>query len=312
MRILSIILVTFIALSSSAKEYKSLERYTIETENLTLDKKDWLSKDRQNNTFQWQKACLFNFSYYGGHNEYQSLEERQDFLVWLSAYLKEEGQEVKWPATNVLLFELFEDAQNRNTVKGIKELVAKVNKPVFDTAYVTFQEVHANKYLLKGAEAKAFDKVLYEQEHNLYYQPYLNTMNDDDLETLNKILDRKGIGRKNAIPEGMELVGNVQDYQQRLYWIESKVQVYAQGNGPSDDELKAMRKAKKDAVNFRDVEIKESKADKKAANEAEKMAKEAEKEAEKMAKKQAKEDKVKSKRIKQNIQSKEGLRKKEK
>lgn len=319
MRIVSSVFLVFLTLSSFAKEYKSLERYTIATGNQALDKKDWLTKDRENNTFKWQKACLFNFSYYGGHKEYESVEERQDFLVWLSSYLKEEGHEVKWPKTNVLLFELFEDALNKNTVSGIKELVKKVNKPVFDTAYVTFQEVHANKYLLKGAEAKAFDKKLYEFEHSLYYQPYINAMSEDDLATLNKVLDRKGIGRRNSIPEGMELIGNVQDYQQRLYWIESKVEVYAQGNGPSDAELKEMRKKERNAVNFRDVEIEEAKEDKKAEKEAEKMAKEAEKEAkaaekeaDKMAKKQAKEDKKKSKNIKQNLQRKEGLRKKEK
>lgn len=254
MRIITALFLLTLGTICQAKEYKNLERYTIETGNKTLDRKDWLSSDRKDNTFQWQQACLFNFSYYGGHKQYETVEERQAFLVWMNDFIKNEGHEVKWISANVLLFDLFVDAKTKNTASGIKELVKNVNKPVFDTAFVSFQGVHSAGYILRSNEAKQFDTDLYEFEHTNYYQYFIKKMSTDDLATLNKILDRKGLGHKSAIPEALELDGNVQDYTQRLYWMQSKVQPYSLGKRPTEAELEARREAKKE--NFRDAEIK--------------------------------------------------------
>lgn len=260
MRIITALFLLTLGTLCQAKEYKNLERYTIETGNKTLDRKDWLSSDRKDNSYQWQQACLYNFSYYGGHKQYDSVEERQAFLVWMKDFIKNEGHEVKWISTNIILFDLFVDATTKNTASGIKDLVKNVNKPVFDTAFVSFQELHSNGYILRSNEAKEFDTELYEFEHTNYYQYFLKKMSSDDLATLNKILDREGIGHKSAIPEALELDGNVQDYTQRMYWIQSKVQPYAMGKRPTEAELKARREAKKN--DFRDVEIKEPKVKK--------------------------------------------------
>ena len=58
-------------------------------------------------------------------------------------------------------------------------------------------------------------------------------------------MHREGITRKGALPEALELDGNIQDYTDRMYWITNKVQPYAMGKRPTDAELSARRAAKK-------------------------------------------------------------------
>lgn len=277
MRVL--ISLAFLALSvlANAKEYKNLERYKISTGNETLDRKDWLISDRENNTFQWENACRFNFSYAGGHKEYESVEQRQKFLEWLAPFLSSKGHQLKWVKTNTVLFGLFEDALAKNTSSKLKDMIRAVNGPVFDTAFKSMQEVHANGYILRSNEAKEFDKDLYEYEHSNFYQFYLTKLSADELETLNKVMHRQGITRKGALPEALELDGNIQDYTDRMYWITNKVQPYAMGQRPTEAELKARREAKKvqaESLKKVDRKVKSKKEDKAPKVKKEKVKKE--------------------------------------
>lgn len=245
MRVLISLVFLALGLVSSAKEYKNFERYQISTSNESLDRKDWLASDRENNTFQWQNACRFNFSYDGGHKEYETVEQRQKFLEWLAPFMSSNGHQLKWVKTNVVLFDLMNDAVVKNTTSKIKKMIRTVNGPVFDTAFKSMQDVHSNGYILRSNEAKEFDTDLYEFEHSNFYQYHLSKLSADDLEALNKAMHRQGIIRKGALPEALELDGNIQDYSDRMYWITNKVQPYAMGKRPTEAELKTRREAKK-------------------------------------------------------------------
>tara|TARA_R110001592_G_scaffold363221_4_gene681818 strand:- start:6398 stop:7258 length:861 start_codon:yes stop_codon:yes gene_type:complete len=245
MRVLISLVFLALGVISSAKEYKNFERYKISTGNESLDRKDWLASDREKNTFQWENACRFNFSYAGGHKEYETVEQRQKFLEWLAPFLSEQGHQLKWVKTNVVLFGLLEDALEKNTSSKIKNMIRTVNGPVFDRAFKSLQDVHSNGYILRSNEAKEYDKDLYEYEHSNFYQFHLTKLSADDLIALNKVMHREGITRKGALPEALELDGNIQDYTDRMYWITNKVQPYAMGKRPTDAELSARRAAKK-------------------------------------------------------------------
>jgi hypothetical protein len=293
MRVLISLVFLALGVFSQAKEYKNLERYKISTGNEGLDRKDWLANDRENKTFQWENACRFNFSYAGGHKEYETVEQRQAFLEWLAPFLSSKGHQLKWVKTNAVLFDLFEDALEKNTSGKIKKMIRTVNGPVFDTAFKNMQDVHSNGYILRSNEAKEFDKDMYEFEHSNFYQYHLTKLSADDLETLNKVMHRQGITRKGALPEAIELDGNIQDYTDRMYWITNKVQPYAMGKRPTEAELKARREAKKvQAENLKKVD-KKPKAKKEAK-------------APKVKKEKSKKEKAKKTKVSKN----KGLRKK--
>lgn len=216
-----------ITLSISAKEYKSLEAYKVATGKTEISRADWLTKDREDKSFQWLKACKFNFSYDEGHKHYQTLEEREAFLHWVSHFLEEQGHQVGYGAMATEMIVTLDVIKSNFFSDGLENFVTKLNANYFVHAFKSLQALWAGNKILKGEEAKAFDSEHITWEQTQIFQQYINTLGADDLEKLNKFLDRKGFRAKRAIDESLEFPGDIEDLKQRIYWVENKLLPYS-------------------------------------------------------------------------------------
>ncbi|TXC78462.1 hypothetical protein [Luteibaculum oceani] len=230
--------------SSFAKEYENLIQYRAQTGKTELSRKDWLEKDRKNNTKQWKESCLFNFSYAGGNKEYRTMEERLDFYEWVAEYLENKGHEIDWPEATEELSRYMLKTQRPAFDSDIQLFCRATHKVVFDTAFTLLQEVKNMQQPLKGEAAKEWDKKMFFFEHSEIYQPLLVKMDNQSVTKLNKIMHRKGFAAF-SIPIELKLKGQVENLNDRLYWAENKLLPFATGTALSAKELKNKEKLKK-------------------------------------------------------------------
>lgn len=134
---------------------------------------------------------MFNFSYATGFMEYKTMDQREDFLEWLSLELKRKGHEVKWVDLVLTVTDLIEPAAKGNSLVSLNANLG--NKIVFDSSFSRLQTLFRMEKGLKGADAKAWDDemIVFEQEQLI--QPIFNRMDIVTLEKVTKMAKGEGL-----------------------------------------------------------------------------------------------------------------------
>lgn len=234
----AIILLILVSTGSlSAKEYENYTQYKAKTGKEELTRKDWLKKDRINNTRQWVEACKYNFSYQGGSKEYQTMEERLGFYKWVSDYLTSRGHKIAWPEATEELSRYMLKTQRPTFDNDIRLFCRGVHKVVFDTAFSILQEVKNLPNPIIGSAAEIWDKEMFFFEHTEIYQPLIVKMDKQSLTKLNKIMDRKGFAAF-SLPIELKMKGDVENMNDRLSWAEKKLLPFVKGDAPSASEIR--------------------------------------------------------------------------
>lgn len=219
---------------SFGKEYKNIKDYMFATGSKELHQRHWLKSHRENNTWQWKAACLYNFSYEKGFKEFVTLDERADMLKWLSDTIAKKGHETLYPR---MLREITLSLKNASTKKvnykeTAEDFAVICNDVVFDNMYEKLQELFQMEEPLTGAEAKDWDKeaIRYEQEEVL--QPIYDKLNKNIIAELNEIKYRRRnfySGRfKVGYTNPEDTVAFVEDADLRVAYEQEKVLEYTQ------------------------------------------------------------------------------------
>lgn len=174
-----------------AKEYPTKKDLFENTGNAEVNKRNWTHADRENESEEWKESCLFNFSYATGFMEYKTMDQREDFLEWLSLELKRKGHEVKWVDLVLTVTDLIEPAAKGNSLVSLNANLG--NKIVFDSSFSRLQTLFRMEKGLKGADAKAWDDemIVFEQEQLI--QPIFNRMDIVTLEKVTKMAKGEGL-----------------------------------------------------------------------------------------------------------------------
>ena len=78
MKQLLVVYIFFVSISAFPKEWKNLQHFQKETNQISLTPKDWLKSDRKQNTSIWQQANVYNLN--NNHpEEYLTIKQRRDF-----------------------------------------------------------------------------------------------------------------------------------------------------------------------------------------------------------------------------------------
>ncbi|MES2627343.1 MAG: hypothetical protein V4616_00110 [Bacteroidota bacterium] len=192
MKRFSAIVVALLTLSPLlAKEYPTRKELFANTGTKEVNKRNWTHSDRTSNSETWKEASLFNFSYATGFEEYKTVEQRIDFLTWLSLELKRKGHEVKWVDMVITVGELIKPAAKGDD--NVSLFANLGNKLVFDSTFTRLQDLYHMEKPLKGAEARAWDEAMIQFEQEQLVQPIFNRMDIVTLEKVTKMAKGEGI-----------------------------------------------------------------------------------------------------------------------
>ncbi len=200
-----------------AKEYSTKKELLDHVGDMETNKRNWTHADRANNTDYWKESCLFNFAYAEGSLEYTNIEQREDFLTWLSLELKRKGHEVKWVDMVITVGELIKPAANGSD--NVSLFANLGNKVVFDGTFTRLQALYRMEKPLKGEEAKAWDDAMiqFEQEHLI--QPIFNKMDIVTLEKVTKMAKGEGL-YSLVVKERLEFPGDLRNMTDRINYAE--------------------------------------------------------------------------------------------
>ena len=122
-------------------------------------------KDRKNKTTVWTSANTYNLNIKNGNKKYQTISKIRDFYLWFDKARIKQGHEIKWIgiaaiAANELSnldidFIRWFIVRNKEIIQFGREGSAKV----FDYAFPKLKKLYFSKELLKGKDAKNWDKV---------------------------------------------------------------------------------------------------------------------------------------------------------
>lgn len=156
-----------------------------------INRRHWVSCDRMSNNKAWKEACLFNFSYATGYNEYRSMEEREDFYRWAADTLRKQGHQIKWVEMALVVVDLVEPAAKG---KGkVSQYALAGSKLVFDSSFVRLQQLFRMEKPLKNEAAKAWDDEMIRFEQEDLVQNMFNSMDIVTLEKISKMAKGEGI-----------------------------------------------------------------------------------------------------------------------
>ncbi len=230
--VIAIALLQFTALM--AKEYpnkKELLAYVGDTET---NRRNWTHEDRSNNTINWQEACLFNFSYATGYQEYKTIEQREDFLTWLSLELKRKGHEVKWVDMVITVGDLIQPAAKGDD--NVALFANLGNKLVFDSCFSRMQTLYRMEKPLKGADAKNWDDAMIQFEQEQLIQPIFDKMDIVTLEKTTKMAKREGL-YVFFVKKRLEFPGELRNMTDRINYAQQILLPYV--NEKVSDDLQA-------------------------------------------------------------------------
>ncbi len=174
-----------------AKEFPSAKEFEAEKGTKETNKRHWVAADRNSKNAVWNEACLFNFSYEIGYNEYKTLDQREDFYEWAADTLRKMGHEIKWIEMALTITDLIEPATAGKT--KISQYAIAGNKVVFDSAFVRLQQVFRMEKPLKNEEAKAWDDNMIQFEQEVLLQPFFDKVDIVTLEKMAKMAKGEGI-----------------------------------------------------------------------------------------------------------------------
>lgn len=192
MKKFSVIAIAVLSFTTAfSKEYPSKKDLLAAAGPTDENRRNWTSSDRQNDTEDWEESCLFNFSYATGYEEYKTIEQREDFLEWLSIELKRKGHEVKWIDMVITVGDMIQPAANGSD--NVSLFTNLGNKLVFDSSFTRLQALYHMDKPLKGEEAKAWDDAMIQFEQEWLIQPIFNKMDIVTLEKVTKMAKGEGV-----------------------------------------------------------------------------------------------------------------------
>ncbi|WP_299527461.1 hypothetical protein [uncultured Lutibacter sp.] len=211
-----------------AQEWKNLKLYQKETNNRILLEGCWLKNDRKNKTEVWKQANSYNLSLNNGSQKYKTIREIRDFYKWFDAKRIQQGHEIQWIgiaaiATNQLA--KLEMNFHRIFIVRNKEVVqfaCEGSKKVFSDAFPKLNEIYFSTHLLKGEEAKNWDKNHGFNEQCKLLQPLYNNLSKKAFNKLERMAKAKGIFCF-AIPKKLKFEGDIIDCEARVEYGTKKL-----------------------------------------------------------------------------------------
>ncbi|WP_452227113.1 Insecticidal toxin complex protein [Lacinutrix cladophorae] len=183
------------SISSSSKEWKSIQQYQKVSNKENLSKKDWLCSDRKQNTIVWQHANSFNLQN-NFPEEYQTIQQRRDFYRWYYSKIENLGHEVVWPkmayfiSNKLRLTKMF--PYTIFTKKSIKIYSYQGSETVFNSAFLDMKALFISDEILKGKKALLWDQAILYKEQHKWIAPIYQSMDANSLKTIERMAKGKG------------------------------------------------------------------------------------------------------------------------
>ncbi|MDX1278533.1 Insecticidal toxin complex protein [Oceanihabitans sediminis] len=221
-----------LSISSFSKEWKSLQHYQKETNQITLAERDWLSSDRKQNTKVWQQANIYNLQN-NLPEEYTSIKQRRDFYKWYYSSLEKKGHEVVWPkmahfiANKLKLIKSF--PFNFFTDKKVKAYAKQGNKTVFDAAFTKMKELYFSTEILQGKEALQWDDNIIHLEQEKWLYPIYETINERSKITIERMAKGKGF-YSLMVPREIRFKGDISNARTRYEYALNILRSYCENN----------------------------------------------------------------------------------
>ena len=225
------ILLIFIPYLSFSQEWSSMRAYKKATNKEKLLKGNWLKKDRIHNTFVWEQANIYNLRLLDGNDKYKTISEIRDFYIWFDKEATIKGNEIKWIGIASIVAGQLSKLDNsfvRVFLVRNKEAVKFANegsKKVFKFAFPQMNEIYSSDYLLKGAEAKEWDRKFGEKEQCVILEPLYQNLSEKALNKLSRMTKGKGIYNL-GVNRKLKFEGEIKDCNSRYEHGANKVLQY--------------------------------------------------------------------------------------
>lgn len=236
-RILLIILFINTNLTFS-QEWKNLKSYQNETNDLTLANGCWLKKDRKNKTSVWTQANTYNLNIKNGNEKYQTISEIRDFYLWFDKARIKQGHEIKWIGIAAIAATELSKLDNffiREFIIRNKEIVKfgrQGSKKVFDYAFPKLKKLYFSTELLKGKDAKNWDRVHGKKEQCKILDSLYEELSEKVFNKLERMAKGNGIF-SFGVPESLRFEGNLHNCEARIQHGISKILPVYLNNHPS-------------------------------------------------------------------------------
>ncbi|MCX7550231.1 Insecticidal toxin complex protein [Xanthomarina sp. F2636L] len=228
----SLLFIFLVVISSNiySKEYKNLKKYQELFGNIQLAPSDWLCKDRKNNTLVWQQANVYNLE----NNlplEYETIQQRTDFYLWLFKTLDKKEQEVVWPKMAHYISNKLEITHsfpfNIFIRKEVKRYATKGSETVFIKAFGRIKELYFSESILKSDNALTWDEAIIHEEQYIWLQEIYNEIDPKTLKTIDKMAKGKCV-YKFMVPKEVVFSGDLSNEENRYNYALNTLRVYCQ------------------------------------------------------------------------------------
>jgi len=213
-----------------SKEYQSLKSYQEESGKNQLGPSDWLRKDRKSNSLVWQQANIYNLQ----HNlplEYQTIQQRTDFYLWLYNSLDERNLQVVWPKMAYFISNKLKITQsfpfNIFIRKEVKLYAVKGSNTVFIKAFEKIKTLFFSEKTLTVKEAYLWDEVLIRKEQHDWLQDIYTEIDAKTLRTIDRMAKGKGVYRL-IVPKEVAFSGDLSDKENRYQYALNTLRPYCQ------------------------------------------------------------------------------------
>ncbi|GGG59666.1 Insecticidal toxin complex protein [Bizionia arctica] len=215
---------------STAKEWKNLKEFQDETGKVKLLASDWLHSDRKSNSLNWQQANSYNLE----NNlslEYETIQQRTDFYLWLLTSLELKKSEVVWPKMAHFISNKLEKIKsfpfNIFTRKEVKIYATKGSETVFTKAFDRINTIYFLDSVLKSDEALNWDKAIIYEEQYVWLQGIYSEIDEKTLKTIDKMAKGKGVYRL-IVPKEIVFSGDLSNEENRYNYALNTLRVYFQ------------------------------------------------------------------------------------
>lgn len=211
-----------------SKEYKNLKEYQELSGKTVLSASDWLCKDRKNNTLVWQQANIYNLKN-NLPSEYESIEQRTDFYLWLFKALDKKQMDIVWPKMAYFISNKLETTQafpfNLFIRKEVKNYATKGSETVFGKAFEKIQQLYFAEETLSTNDAYAWDEAIIAKEQYVWLQGIYNEIDEKTLKTIDKMAKGKCI-YKFMVPKEVEFKGDLSNKENRYHYALNTLRPY--------------------------------------------------------------------------------------
>jgi hypothetical protein len=186
-----------------------------------LGKGDWHKSDRENNTDVWKNANKHNLQQANGSLEYSTISQRTAFYGWFQSETESKGFETKWAGAAYVIANQMTNMENPLLNWAFSSEVIKFahdgNKAIFDNVVPKLKNLY-NGSILKGEDAKKWDKNTLTVEQRDIVGPIYKRQTSETLTTLSKMAKQEGIyslGVFMGNSPKLKFNGNINNWQDR-------------------------------------------------------------------------------------------------